>query len=385
MRSWPRRQAAGRLRGHSARATKQRDAKTLGRIVEFADDVAKKSLSGKEPKLEIPLRTKSNTIWSRKAGVLSMGDATAERELFNLNQAKQFMQTCLHAKGIKDLIEVEKTLSLRGMYYRGLHTVAGTKEKTFTDQDESDGILEDLEVSMGALREELHIFAKKKGTMIGNITIIDTGDEIDCRKMGSGGYSIPSIVEPDVMQFKKCDAKFVLHVEKDTVWGRFNEDKFWQKHNCILTEGGGQPSRGVRRLLQRLNTELGLPIYCLLDCDPWGHYIFSVIKQGSISLAFESNRLAIPEAKFIGVRSKDYKECGLSDDVQIALTDTDIKRAKEIAAYPWFEDHKGWQKEIQGLLTNGFKMEVEAMINKRISYVTEEYVPQRLKSKDWLE
>lgn len=375
----------GATTGTLSKSIKQRDAKTLGRIVDFADDVAKKSLSGKEPKLEIPLRTKSNTIWSRKAGVLSMGDATAERELFNLNQAKQFMQTCLHAKGIKDLIEVEKTLSLRGMYYRGLHTVAGTKEKTFTDQDESDGILEDLEVSMGALREELHIFAKKKGTMIGNITIIDTGDEIDCRKMGSGGYSIPSIVEPDVMQFKKCDAKFVLHVEKDTVWGRFNEDKFWQKHNCILTEGGGQPSRGVRRLLQRLNTELGLPIYCLLDCDPWGHYIFSVIKQGSISLAFESNRLAIPEAKFIGVRSKDYKECGLSDDVQIALTDTDIKRAKEIAAYPWFEDHKGWQKEIQGLLTNGFKMEVEAMINKRISYITEEYVPQRLKSKDWLE
>jgi DNA topoisomerase-6 subunit A len=375
----------GSTSGTLSKSVKQRDAKTLGRIVDFADDVAKKSLAGKEPKLDIPLRTKSNTIWSRKAGVLSMGDATAERELFNLGQAKQFMQTCLHAKSIKDLIDVEKTLSLRGMFYKGLHTVAGTKEKTFADQDESDGILEDLEVSMGALREELHIFAKKKGTMIGNITIIDSGDEIDCRRMGSGGYSIPSIVEPDIMQFKKCEAKFVLHVEKDTVWGRFNEDKFWQKHNCILTEGGGQPSRGVRRLLQRLNTELGLPIYCLLDCDPWGHYIFSVIKQGSISLAFESNRLAIPDAKYIGVRAKDYKECGLSDDVQIALTDTDIKRAKEIAAYPWFEDHKGWQKEIQGLLSNGFKMEVEAMINKRISYVTEEYVPQRLKSKDWLE
>lgn len=377
--------SGGATTGTLSKSIKQRDAKTLGRITDFADDVAKKSLAGKEPKLDIPLRTKSNTIWSRKAGVLSMGDATAERELFNLNQAKQFMQTCLHAKSIKDLIDVEKTLSLRGMFYKGLHTVAGTKEKTFADQDESDGILEDLEVSMSALREELHIFAKKKGTMIGNITIVDSGDEIDCRRMGSGGYSIPSIVEPDVMQFKKCEAKFVLHVEKDTVWGRFNEDKFWQKHNCILTEGGGQPSRGVRRLLQRLNKELGLPIYCLLDCDPWGHYIFSVIKQGSISLAFESNRLAIPDAKFIGVRSKDYKECKLSDDVQIALTDTDIKRAKEIAAYPWFEDHKGWQKEIQGLLTNGFKMEVESMISKSISYVTEEYVPQRLKDKDWLE
>jgi DNA topoisomerase-6 subunit A len=339
----------------------------------------------REPKIEIPLRTKSNTIWNKKRGILEMGDASLERELFNLNQAKQFMQTCLHANSIKSLIDAEKSLSLRGMFYRGLHTVAGTKEKTFADQDESDGVLEDLEVSLGALREELHIFAKKKGTMIGNITIVDSGDEIDCRRMGSGGYAIPSIVEPDVIEFKKCDAKFVLHVEKDTVWGRFNEDKFWQEHNCILTEGGGQPSRGVRRLLQRLNSELGLPIYCLLDCDPWGHYIFSVIKQGSISLAFESNRLAIPQAKFIGIRSKDYVACDLSDDVIIEMNDNDIKRANEIKSYPWFEGHKGWQKEIDGMLKNGFKMEVESLITKDISYVTEEYVPQRLKDKDWLD
>ncbi|MCA3003939.1 MAG: DNA topoisomerase IV subunit A [Planctomycetaceae bacterium] len=376
--------AAAANASNVTKSVKERDTRTMSRIVDLADSVASKALAGREPKVAIPLRTKSNTIWNRKRGMLEMGDAAAERELFNLNQAKQFMQTCLHANSIKELIEAEKTLSLRGMFYKGLHTVQGTKEKTFADQDESDGILEDLEVSLGSLREELHIFAKKKGTMIGNITIVDTGDEIDCRRMGSGGYAIPSIVEPDVIQFKKCDAKFVLHVEKDTVWGRFNEDKFWQKHNCILTEGGGQPSRGVRRLLQRLNNELGLPIYCLLDCDPWGHYIFSVIKQGSISLAFESNRLAIPDAKFIGIRSKDYTACDLSDDVKVEMNDTDIKRAKEIAAYPWFLGHKGWQAEIDLMLRNGFKMEVESLITKDISYVTEEYVPQRLKAKDWL-
>jgi DNA topoisomerase-6 subunit A len=347
--------------------------------------VAKRSLAGNEPTVRVPTRTKSNTLWNKKKGILQMGPAAQERGLFNLSQAKSFMQTMLHSSGIKDLIAAEKTLSLRGMFYKGLHTVAGTKEKTFADQDESDGILEDLEVSLAALREELHILAKKAGTMVGNITIIDSGDEIDCRRMGSGGYAIPSIVEPDVIKFKKCDAKFVLHVEKNTVWSRFNEDRFWEKHNCILTEGGGQPPRGVRRLLRRLNEELGLPVYCLLDCDPWGHYIYSVIKQGSISLAFESERLAIPDVKYLGIRASDYRTCGLSDDVQIALNDTDIKRAKEIAAYPWFQGHKGWQREIDGMLNNGFKMEVESLITKDISYVTETYVPQRLKAKDWLD
>ncbi len=377
--------AGGRTNLRMSEKVRARDVQTQRKIVELADSVTSKALSGADPIITVPTRTKSNTLWNAKKGILQMGSAAQERQLFNLSQAKSFMQSMLHSASIKDLIAAEKTLSLRGMFYKGLHTVAGTKEKTFEDQDESDGILEDLEVSLGALREELHIYAKKRGTMVGNITIVDSGDEIDCRRMGSGGYAIPSITEPDVIEFKKCEAKFVLHVEKDTVWGRFNEDRFWEKHNCILTEGSGQPPRGVRRLLRRLNEELGLPIYCLLDCDPWGHYIYSVIKQGSISLAFESERLAIPNAKFLGVRAKDYHECELSDDVQIALNDTDIKRAREIAAYPWFEKHKGWQREIEAMLKNGFKMEVESLITKDISYVTEEYVPERLRKKDWLD
>jgi DNA topoisomerase-6 subunit A len=71
--------------------------------------------------------------------------------------------------------------------------------------------------------------------------------------------------------------------------------------------------------------------------------------------------------------------------VKIDLTDNDIKRAKEIAAYPWFAGHKGWQKEIDAMLSNGFKMEVESLITKDISYVSETYVPERLKRKDWLD
>ena len=365
--------------------SKKQDRETIGKIRSLGDSVVKSSLALKEPVVDIPLRTVSNTKYNRKRRILEMGSNKQHRELFNFGMSRKFMQTVLLANGCKDLVEAEKTLSLRGMYYKTLHTIAGTNEKTFDGQDESDPIIEDLEVSLGALREELHVFAKKAGTMVGNITVVDTGDEIDCRRMGSGGYAIPSIVEPETLQFKKCEAKFVLHVEKNTVWSRFNEDKFWKMHNCILTEGGGQPPRGVRRLLRRLNEELKLPVYCLLDCDPWGHYIYSVIKQGSINLAFESQRMAVPDAKYIGLRASDYERCGLSDDVKIALNDRDITRAKQIAAYPWFKEKKDWQREIKAMLRNGFKMEVESLITKDISYVTDTYTPQRLKDKDFLD
>ena len=76
----------------------------------------------------------------------------------------------------------------------------------------------------------------------------------------------------------------------------------------------------------------------------------------------------------------------LSDlDVGGLASDTDIKRAKQISQYPWFEKKKAWQKEIETMLRNGFKLEVEALISKDISYVTEEYVPSRLREADFLD
>ena len=363
----------------------ERDRRTMESLAGLADSVVEAAERRRDPHVDIPSRTLSNVRYNKRKRFLEMGRNTNRRQLFNLSQAKSFMQTMLVASGAKQLIAEGKTTSIRGLFYLLKHTIEGTREETFAEQKECDPVIEDVEVLLGSLREELHLYAQKKGDMVGEITLTDKGDEIDCSRMGSGGYGIPSIVEPEVIQFKQHNARFVLHVEKDTVWQRFNEDKFWRKHNCILTHGGGQPTRGVRRLLYRLNNELKLPVYCLLDNDPWGYYIYSVIKQGSINLAFESKRMAIPEARFLGLRSRDFRKCQLSDSVKISLSDTDRKRARQIASYPWFEHKKAWQREIKTLLDNGFKLEVESLISKDISYVTEVYTPERLEAEDWLD
>ncbi len=361
------------------------DLKTRKLIMGLADEVAAAAERRRDPSLDIPARTLSNVRFNKARKIIEMGSQKNRRQLFNLSQAKSYMQTLLVATGCKQLIDQQKTTSIRGLYYLLKHTIDGTREETFATQEECDPIIEDLEVTLESLREELHVYASNRGGLVGPITLIDSGDELDCARMGSSGYSIPSIVEADVIRFKSCDAKFILHVEKDTVWRRFNEDKFWRKHNCLLTHGGGQPPRGVRRMLHRLHHELKLPVYCLLDNDPWGYYIYSVLKQGSINLGYESKRMAIPEARFLGLRSRDYERCKLSPSVQIALNDTDIKRAKQIAAYPWFAGKKPWQKEIETMLSNGFKLEVEALISKDISYVTETYAPERIAEGNWLD
>ncbi|MGZ9159192.1 MAG: DNA topoisomerase IV subunit A, partial [Nitrospira sp.] len=144
------------------------------------------------------------------------------------------------------------------------------------------------------------------------------------------------------------------------------------------------PPRGVRRMLSRLHNEYNLPVYCLLDNDPWGYYIYSVVKQGSINLAFESQRMAIPKAKFIGLSSADPERYELPRNVGIKLNDKDITRAKELLNYRWFQK-PAWQEEIKRMLANGLKFELDALANKDFQYLTKKYLPRKLKEKDWLD
>jgi DNA topoisomerase-6 subunit A len=354
------------------------------RLTGLADVVVEAARKKKDPAFDIPVRALSNVEFSAKKRMIMMKDATTERSFFNLGMAKKFMQTMLVADALAELQRQDLSTSLREIYYRTKHTLRDSNENTFDDQDESDPVIEDLEVTLEALREELHVSAENRGNMVGPITVVDDGDTVDCSKVGKGGYGIPSIVEPSEIRIKKCTADFLLLVEKGTQWNRLAEDKFWRRHNCILLTGNGQPPRGVRRLARRLHEEKKLPVYVLVDNDPWGYYIYSVIKQGSISLAFESERMAIPDAKFIGLSSTDPEKHKLPRNVGIKLNDKDISRAKELMAYPWFAK-KEWQKEIRNMLASGLKYELDALANKDFRYLTTTYLPRKLKDSDFLD
>ena len=66
-----------------------------------------------------------------------------------------------------------------------------------------------------------------------------------------------------------------------------------------------------------------------------------------------------------------------------SLTGNAAKSAVEAGYSEKTAKQKGY--ELKKLLSNGFKLEVEALISKDISYVTEEYVPARLADQDFLD
>ncbi|MFO0981376.1 MAG: DNA topoisomerase IV subunit A [Planctomycetota bacterium] len=337
----------------------------------------------RNPSVVIPVRTLSNVSFSKRRSIIELGRQKQKRFFCTVAMARKFMQTHLVAAELKELIESGKTTSIRDLYYMMKHTIGDSKQNTFEEQEESDPIIEDLEVTIDSLREELNLFASNRGSIAGELTIVDGGDTVDLRRVGTAGHAIPSIVEPDVIEFRRCDARFVLLVEKDAVWRRLNEDKFWRKHRCILLHGQGMAPRGVRRLLYRMVNELELPLYVLVDNDPWGFYIYSVVKQGSINLAYESIRMAVPQARFLGLSSFDQEAWELPANVTMKLKDQDERRAREMLAYPWFQK-KEWQQEIQEMLRRGVKLEIEALSRKGISFISEEYIPRKIRDQDFL-
>jgi DNA topoisomerase-6 subunit A len=340
--------------------------------------------SKKNPKITLPIRSLSNIYFDEKSRLIKLGNKVSNRYYLNVAHTKKFMQTLLVAAECKKIMDQNVTTSIRDLYYALKRTIPGTKENTFEDQQsESDPIIEDLEATLNTLREKLHLKADRKGYMAGRIVLEDAGDRIDCSKMGSSGWAIPSDVEEDVVKFEDAKADFILVVEKDAVWQRLNEDKFWKKQNCLIITGKGQPARGTRRLINRLHKEFNLPVYVLCDADPWGLYIYSVIKQGSINLSFLSDRLGTPEAKYIGLTTQDVPKFEIPLNVTIKLNEQDKKRIKEILKYVWFKP-KEWQRELKNMLKVGYKLELEALSSKGIRFVSEKYLPEKIKNQDFL-
>jgi len=333
------------------------------------------------PTIALPTRALSNVHFNQTTRTLELGRNMTSRQFFNTAHSKKFIQTIEVANVSKKLLDINKNTSLRDVFYQVKRTIPGTKINVVDEQTETDKAIEDLELITGFSREQLHINANKNGSVSGKVVIEDKGDKIDWSKLGSGGWSIPSNVEN--IKFLKVEAKYILYMEKAAVWERLHEDQYWKKHNCIIMSSQGQTTRGIRRLLQRLGEEFKLPIYVLTDYDPWGFYIYSVIKYGSISLAHISGKMAIPQVKFLGIMSSDIEKYGLHKHF-IKLSDKDVARIKQIGDYDWFKDEKRWQKEFKAMKKYKAKAEIQALSARGISFISEKYLPEKIKNKDWI-
>jgi len=68
-------------------------------------------------------------------------------------------------------------------------------------------------------------------------------------------------------------------------------------------KGKGYPDVATRQLVATLSTRLPrrVPIFCLVDGDPYGLDIMSVYKYGSRAMAHEGEKLAAGRIEYLGI------------------------------------------------------------------------------------
>jgi DNA topoisomerase VI subunit A len=352
----------------------------LDQIRKEAQTIEKKALAGGKPSLKFPIRSLANVRYRPKVGFFELKGRKKERTL-TVGTVKTFAQTLRMMALSKELIEQDDIATKREAYY----VSKNWDQARFTEQTESDTVIDDVEALFEVNREQLGFVPEEKGgDVAGQLVVVDedrdTGQKlrIDCTKFGSGAYSIPISVEHLGFETK---AKFILAIETAGMFQRLVKHNYWKQANCILISMGGVPTRACRRFIRRLADEKKLPVYVFVDCDPYGiSNIYRTLKVGSGNAAHINEYFCVPQARFLGITPDDIKDYKLPTH---PLKDVDVKRAKDaLSNDPFMLHHKRWQRALEKLLGMGVRAEQQALAKWGLNYVIDTYLPEKLAAPD---
>jgi len=194
----------------------KRQKAVIADLETVAREVYDKIASAQVPAIGLPTRTKGNIVFSEKDQVWKYGTLETLRTAKTLEGAYMLARTMYSVDFIKQMIGEAKSSTLREMYYIS----EGWGLAKFHAQDESDKLIEDLEIKTKQMREALRLRPEENGaSIIGNITIEEVNrkgekKKFNCRDdVGDGGYGIPYNVEKEKIKFIDWDAKFVIAIE----------------------------------------------------------------------------------------------------------------------------------------------------------------------------
>jgi DNA topoisomerase-6 subunit A len=361
----------------AARLSEAASRAVLSAIHSSAEEIHRKIMARKKPTMKFPVRSLTNVRYHPQRGFFEIAGQKKERTL-TVNTVKTFAQTLRMIALSKELVENDDIATKREAYY----VSKNWEDARFSEQPESDTVMDDVEAFFEVNREQLGFIPEEKGGDIaGRLIVIDhdrdTGKvlRIDCTKFGSGAYSIPISVER--LEFD-TDARLILVIETAGMFQRLVKHNYWKKANCILVSMGGVPTRACRRFIRRLADFKKIPVYVFVDGDPYGiTNIYRTLKVGSGNAAHLNEFFCVPQASFLGITPQDIVDYKLPTH---PLKDVDIKRARDaIKNDPFIRHHQAWINAIEHLLKMGVRAEQQALAKHGLNYVIDTYLPEKLK------
>ena len=353
---------------------------TVDALHAVAGEMHDRMMRGEPPRMTLPVRSKTNIAFDEKLNVYKYGKKKTIRDATSLGSAHQLLRALHVTEFMEDMIESEKSSTLREMYYIS----EGWGYGKFGSQNESNNLAEDLEIVTGCLREDFKLRPEEDGArIIGNLTFRERNRRgewmrINCRDdVGDSGYGVPYNVESEKLELLEHDIDFMMAIETGGMFDRLVENGFDELARCGLIHLKGQPARSTRRVMKRINEEWGVPIVVFTDADPWSFRIFASIAYGASKTAHISEYLATPSAVYLGIESGDIEAYELpSDD----LTSRDIEALKAEKSDPRFQTQE-WIDQIDLMLKLGKKAEQQSLAKYGLDFVTDTYLPEKLQQK----
>src|SRR5512137_2245013 len=186
------------------------EKKSMTALLRIASAWYDQMRSGEIPSISLPTRTKYNIEFDDASEVWKYGDKESMRTAASAKSATHLLKMAYVIGFIKQQLTENRSSTLRELYYIS----EGWKRAKFGAQDESNLLIEDLEIITDLQREAFHLRPEEDGaTVFGPLRIRERTRlgvrEIHCRDdVGEAGYQIPNDVE--TVEFLEHDAKFVI-------------------------------------------------------------------------------------------------------------------------------------------------------------------------------
>ncbi|KPN31438.1 type 2 DNA topoisomerase 6 subunit A [Halolamina pelagica] len=172
------------------------DAEAREQLIDLAAEFYDQFAAGEIPRMELPTRTKSNIEYDPEKSVWVYGDRTSTRSANSVSGARKLLKAAYTIEFLANQLDEDRSSTLRELYY--LSESWDNEEAQFNGQDESNNLVEDLEIVTGVTREDFHMRPEESGaTLMGPLELREQtrrGErEIHCQlDVGEGGTRSPT-------------------------------------------------------------------------------------------------------------------------------------------------------------------------------------------------
>ncbi len=343
-----------------------------------------------------------NSLYNQKIGYLTPGPKKVKTEL-NVSSVKKMSRAVFILEILLRNLEISHVTTKRELYYISKGEVKhnkGLKPLDFTEQGESDSIIDFICEMLECYREEVNCVANDRGgqTYSKNLVVTETmldGEKavIDLSALGTSPFQPKNRPQNLTLKTKNGKIKFCLIVESEATANTLVANGFTKRNNCIVVGSQGVPSNAVRGWVKRIQDQLKVPLYFFGDLDAYTmQNIFRTLKAGSASSLIRNSDYSAPDVRFLGVLPKDIAEYDLVD-YEVRESDKSearaLKKAKDaLKNDPFFRDKKNKKLAdiLRWLIANKRRCEQQAFmsVDPRDPHICEKIILKKIKTGDYI-